>query len=144
MTRIAVIAAMMLAAATAIAEPIDKSEIRVSDGDTVFARGKVYRLVGFNTPETFKARCAEERALGVKADKRLRQLVDGGGLDLTEVRCSCQPGTEGTRFCNYGRACGVLKAKGVDVGKTLIAEGLAESYVCGPHRCPRRRGWCAR
>jgi endonuclease YncB( thermonuclease family) len=115
----------------------------VSDGDTVFARGKVYRLVGFNTPETFKARCAEERALGVKEHKRLQALVNGGGLDLTEVRCSCQPGTEGTRFCNYGRSCGILKAKGVDVGRTLIREGLAERYICGARRCPRRREWCA-
>jgi endonuclease YncB( thermonuclease family) len=116
--------AIMLVVASASAEPIDKGEIHISDGDTIFARGRVFRLVGFNTPETFKARYAEERALGVKAHRRLQQLVDGGGLDLTEVRCSCRPGTEGTRECNFGRACGVLKAKGVDVGRTLISEGL--------------------
>jgi endonuclease YncB( thermonuclease family) len=121
---------------------INGSEIRVTDGDTIFARGKVYRLVGFNAPETYKARCAEERALGIKADARLRALVNGGGLELIEVRCSCRPGTEGTQACNYGRSCAVLKAKGVDVGRTLIKEGLAEVYICGATSCPRRREWC--
>jgi endonuclease YncB( thermonuclease family) len=133
---------LALLASVAAAAPIDKGEIHVTDGDTIFARGKVYRLVGFNAPETFKARCAEERALGVRADKRLRALISAGDLDLTEVRCSCRPGTEGTDRCNYGRACGVLKAKGVDVGETLIKEGLAEPYVCGATRCPRRKDWC--
>jgi endonuclease YncB( thermonuclease family) len=132
----------MLAAARAAAEPINSNEIRVSDGDTIFARGKVYRLIGFNTAETFKARCAEERALGVQAHKRLQALVDAGGLDLIEMRCSCRPGTEGTQACNYGRSCATLKARGVDVGQTLIKEGLAEVYACGGYRCPRRRDWC--
>jgi endonuclease YncB( thermonuclease family) len=135
--------AAMLAATGAVAQPIDKSEIRVSDGDTIVARGKTYRLVGFDAPEQWSAKCAEERAHGVKAHNRLQQLVDGGGLDLTAVRCSCAPGTEGTQFCNYGRACGTLKVRGVDVGSILIKEGLAHVYICGVDRCPRRQGWCA-
>jgi len=40
-------------------------------------------------------------------------------------------GTEGTLRCNYGRSCGVLRARGQDVGALLIAEGLARTYVCG-------------
>ena len=43
--------------------------------------------------------------------------------------------------CNYGRACGILKARGRDVGATLISEGLARAYVCGPRSCPPRQGW---
>jgi endonuclease YncB( thermonuclease family) len=31
----------------------------------------------------------------------------------------------------YGRLCGTLKARGQDVGATLVAEGLARAYVCG-------------
>jgi micrococcal nuclease len=73
-----------------------------------------------------------------RATLRLRDLVNGGDLDLKLVRCSCAKGTEGTRLCNYGRACGVLTAKGKDVGATLIAEGLARPYVCGHDRCPKR------
>jgi micrococcal nuclease len=142
MTRLITIALALLLATGAVAQPIDKNEIHVSDGDTISVRGTVYRLVGFNTPETFKARCAEERALGVKAQARLQQLVDAGGLDLAEVRCACAPGTEGTERCNYGRSCAVLKAKGVDVARTLVKEQLAEVYVCGSTSCPRRRNWC--
>src|SRR5215470_10061260 len=117
--------AIMLAVASASAAPISSSEIRVADGDTIFAYGKTYRLVGFDAPETFQAKCAEERTLGVKAHKRLQQLVNAGDLDLTEVQCSCRKGTHGTPACNYGRSCATLKAKGTDVGRTLISEGLA-------------------
>jgi endonuclease YncB( thermonuclease family) len=116
MRRTVFVLAIVLAAASAVAQPIDKGEIHVSDGDTISVAGKVYRLVGFNVPETFRAKYAGERALGVKADKRLRELVADGNLDLTEVRCSCREGTHGTQACNYGRSCATLKAKGVDVG----------------------------
>jgi endonuclease YncB( thermonuclease family) len=77
-----------------------------------------------------------------RATLRLRDLVNGGDLDLTLVRCSCAKGTEGTKRCNYGRACGVLTAKGKDVGATLIDEGLARLFVCGLDRCPKRQPWC--
>jgi micrococcal nuclease len=77
-----------------------------------------------------------------RATLRLRDLVNGGDLDLTLVRCSCPRDTQGTRLCSYGRACGVLTAKGKDVGMTLIAEGLARPYVCGHERCPKRQPWC--
>jgi len=104
----------------------------------VFIRsdGKVYRLVGFNTPEAgLGADCEQERMLAAKATQRLRQLVGAGGLELEPVRCACQPGTEGTDRCNFGRLCAILRAQGQDVGSTLIAEGLAEKYVW-------RKNWC--
>jgi hypothetical protein len=68
--------------------------------------------------------------------------VAGGGLDLQIVRCSCPPGTQDTQRCNYGRACGVLKARGHGVAAILIAEGLARPYVCGATSCPPRAPWC--
>jgi hypothetical protein len=57
-----------------------------------------------------------------------------GGLDLERVACACPTGTEGTPRCNYGRSCGVLRARGQDVGAVLIAEGLARVMcaVAGP------------
>jgi endonuclease YncB( thermonuclease family) len=133
---------ILLAPAPAFGEPIEPSDVRVLDGDTVEARGRAVRLVGFDTPETDRAQCAAERVLGNRAAVRLRQLIASGALDLALVPCNCRPGTEGTRACNYGRACGVLTIGGYDVGRTLIAEGLARSYVCRGDRCPRRRGWC--
>ena len=67
------------------------------------AHGCAYRLVDFDAPEMDRARCDAERALGQRASHRLRQLVNAGGLDLHEIRCSCPQGTHGTPACNYGR-----------------------------------------
>jgi endonuclease YncB( thermonuclease family) len=118
-------------------------EVQVVDGDTVRVRGQVYRLVGFDAPESgSQARCAAERLLAERATARLRQLVARGPLQFEPVACSCPAGTEGTRRCNYGRLCAMLSADGRDVGAIMIAEGLARRYVCSGTRCPPRQGWC--
>lgn len=65
--------------------------------------------------------------------------MDESDVELSLAACSCPPGTEGTRACNFGRLCGRLRADGRDVGDILIAEGLAEPYTCrGPHHCGGR------
>jgi len=128
------------------AEPIDSSDVRVIDGDTirVYHEQPDVRLVGFNAPETRRAACESERELGDKATRRLRDLVRAGDLDFVYVACSCPAGTEGTPACNYGRDCGTLKSSGRDVGLILMEEGLAVPFVCGATRCPRTpRPWCA-
>src|SRR5262245_48055340 len=105
MTRLAAIALAPLLAAGAAAQTVT-----AVDGDTVLANGKTYRLVGLDAPETGdKAKCDAERILGAMATARLQALIDKGKVELAEVACSCVPGTAGTRFCNYGRACATLK-----------------------------------
>lgn len=122
---------------------LESVRIDIIDGDSIRSGRQVYRLVGFNTPESGdNAKCLRERALAAEATRRLQQLVAGGELDLRRVRCACPPGTEGTGQCNYGRLCGTLKVGGRDVGTILIAEGLAEPYACGAASCPPRRNWC--
>jgi endonuclease YncB( thermonuclease family) len=125
--------------------PITPDEVRVIDGDTIrihHQRPDV-RLVGFNAPETRRAVCESERELGGKATGRLRDLVRSSKLDFEFVACACQPGTEGTPSCNYGRRCGTLKADGQDVGLILIRENLAVPFVCGQTRCPPTpKPWC--
>lgn len=122
-------------------------DFTITDGDTIHLNGEQRgtRLVGFNTPETIRPQCSEERALGRRAKARLQQLVSGGAaLELQRVPCSCAPGTEGTKACNHGRACAILRTNGRDVGQVLIAEGLAAPLVCGAESCPPTpRPWCS-
>jgi endonuclease YncB( thermonuclease family) len=126
------------------AEPIEPGAIEVIDGDTIRAYGvAVVPLVGIDAPETgLRSRCESERTKGALASRRLRMLVAGGGLDLTDVACSCPAGTQGTLRCNYGRDCAVLTVRGKDVAEIMIGEGLARRYVCSATRCPKREGWC--
>ena len=122
---------------------LSPSDISVVDGDTIRARGRTVRLVGFDAPETGdRARCHGERELAQRATEQLRRLVAGGGVDLRMVPCACAPGTEGTSACNFGRACGYLSVQGRDVGATLISQGLAKPYLCGATSCPPRQLWC--
>jgi endonuclease YncB( thermonuclease family) len=128
-----------------LADRIQPDQIRVLDADTIrIDRQKPdVRLVGYNAPETRRAKCERERAAGAIATKRLRSLVQDGDLDLKLVECSCPQGTAGTLACNWGRKCGTLKAKGRDVGDILIAENLAVPFVCGKTRCPQiPKPWC--
>jgi endonuclease YncB( thermonuclease family) len=140
---IALALVLTVAAEPTRSEPIAADAVEVVDADTIRVRGQTVRLVGFDTPEAgIDARCEGERNLAARATARLRALVAGGGLDLQIVRCSCPPGTQATQPCNYGRACGLLKARGRDGGAILISEGLARSYVCGATSCPPRSSWC--
>jgi len=128
-----------------LSAPVTSDDVRVIDGDTIRVRHQRpdVRLVGFNAPETRRAQCNAERALGDRATDRLRDLVRSSKLDFEFVACACPPGAEGTPSCNYGRRCGVLKADGRDVAAILISERLAVPFVCGQTRCPPTpKPWC--
>lgn len=105
----------------------DGRVIFVIDGDTITVDRVPWRLRGFDTPETGKALCETERALGDKATVRLGQLLNSGVV-LLHTR---------SRLDKYGRVLGDVTVGGVNVGTTLIAEELARPYVGGS-----RRGWC--
>ena len=124
-------------------DAISPIEITVIDGDTIRARGKTTRLVGFDAPETgSQARCPRERELGDRATTQLKTLIAGGGLELRLVPCACPPGTEGTPDCNFSRFCGQLRSYGRDIGGLMIQYVLAKPYVCGVTSCPPRGSWC--
>jgi endonuclease YncB( thermonuclease family) len=136
-------ALLLFLMSNATAEPVTLRNIQIIDGDTIRHGGRVVRLVGFDTPETGeRARCDSERKLGTAATNRLRELIATGTAALDAVPCSCRTGTEGTQFCNYGRACGVLTINGRDVATILIAEELAHPLRCGARSCPPRQPWC--
>ncbi|MBY5744650.1 thermonuclease family protein [Rhizobium leguminosarum] len=119
-------------------------DFSITDGDTIkMDDGTPVRLIGFNTPEKFEPRCDHERELGIRASKRLVEIVSSGKSTVTRVACSCKLGTGGTSKCNYGRSCGILRVDGRDVGQTLISEGLAVPFICGAGGCPPTpRPWC--
>ncbi len=70
--------ALAFVASIANASPLDPGQVEVLDGDTIRVAGETFRLVGFDAPETYRARCASERELGNRATFRLRQLVATG------------------------------------------------------------------
>lgn len=132
---------------TSVPSPTSKgrANFTITDGDTIrLSNGTRVRLVGFNTPEKFEPMCADEAKLGNRASERLRELVgQAASTNVRLVACSCKPGTQGTKKCNYGRSCGKLEVDGRDVGQILISEGLAVPFVCGATGCPPTpRPWC--
>ena len=127
------------------AEQVAPSDIEVIDGGTIRARGATVTLLGFDTPRRGpRALCRTERSIRTLATLRLRELIAGGNLSLEIVPCPCRRLMRGTFLCNRGRACGVLRAGGDNVGDVLIREKLARSFVCGETRCPPRKfaRWC--
>ena len=110
------------------ADTISGREIYVIDGDTIDYRDTRYRLVGLDTPETYRHQCDYELALGNTATTRLRSLVTGGQI----VDLRVQPGLD-----RYGRSLARLYVGGTDIADTLVSEGRARRYNGG-----RRQPWC--
>jgi endonuclease YncB( thermonuclease family) len=126
------------------AEPINVGAITVVDGDTIDVGAQRYRMVGYDTPEISTPRRSvsdDEKAVATLARERFIELLHSGPLDLTEVPCSCPASTLGTKKCNYGRKCGVLKLAGKNIGDTMIDEELAMPFHCGATRCQRMPNW---
>ena len=101
--------------------------IIVVDGDTVQLDGKRYRLLGFDAPETFWAKCANERQRGRAATERLRRLIETREATLEPTG----------RNCKWRRECAYLFVGGQDVAEIMIHEGYARPYDGG-----RRENWC--
>ncbi|KGM88664.1 Micrococcal nuclease (thermonuclease)-like protein [Roseovarius mucosus DSM 17069] len=104
----------------------------VTDGDTVrlycASRGLISaRLIGFDTPELFSAKCASEFRDALRAKWGLRWMLMTS-QDVKFVR-------EGTD--DYGRALVFASADGVPVARAMIESGLARPYDGGA-----RLGWC--
>jgi endonuclease YncB( thermonuclease family) len=138
-----------LIAATGNADPADarKSQIRqaaaapvrfdfchkgrghncVVDGDTFRLGGKRIRIADIDAPETYEARCASERALGNRATRRLKQLLESGTITLRGIDRDEDI---------YGRKLRRVFVNGANIGRQLVQEGLARWYAGG------RRSWC--
>jgi endonuclease YncB( thermonuclease family) len=100
----------------------------VIDGDTIRYQGTIIRIEGIDTPETHRAKCEAEKALGERATRRLLELVNQGPFEIV------QKGKRDTD--KYGRKLRVLERDGRSFGDILIAEGLARPWE------GRQRSWC--
>lgn len=100
----------------------------VVDGDTIHYNGTTIRIEGIDTPETHRAKCEAEKALGRRATERLLELVNQGPFEIVQ---------QGRRDTDkYGRKLRVLERDGRSFGDILIAEGLARPWE------GRQRSWC--
>lgn len=111
-----------------IAMPVAAAE--VVDGDTFRLGGDTIRIENIDAPETHQAKCDAERRLGDLATERLAQLLASGDLQLS--RNPEEPRDED----RYGRKLRRVAVGGIDVGATLVSEGLARRWT------GKRRGWC--
>ena len=77
--RLLLAALFLLSAVPVQAAPVSSRDIYLIDGDTADVGGDRFRLVGYDTPETYKPQCSCEKALGEEATRRARQLVRDAG-----------------------------------------------------------------
>lgn len=98
------------------------------DGDTGRDNGKKWRLISIDAPELAEPACENEKQLALAARRRLQQLLAGG----YRIRPSGRDDPNGRALVD------ILLPDGRDVGRILIAEGLAQ-------RWPNRANiWCDR
>ena len=116
--------------------PVQARVVEVVDGDTLLVRARIWlgqeietrvRLTGVDAPE-MKARCSRERALAEQARDFIRDRVGDAPVVLHDVRYGKYAGRVLARIENAG---------GMDLGRSLLAAGLARPYAGG-----RRGSWC--
>ena len=89
---------------------------------------QTWRLMGFDTPETFQAKCEHEYRIGTIARHMLQQYIDAG----KDVRIE-----DSGRIDKYKRRLGTLIIDGKDVAEIMTSESIARPYHGG-----KREGWC--
>lgn len=99
------------------------------DGDTIVIGSEHIRILNIDTPEIHHAGCDAELRLGLVAKARTEALIHSGQVDL-------QRGDHGRMKDKYGRTLELVFIDGVDLGETLIEEGLARRWD------GRRHPWC--
>ena len=109
--------------------------ISVIDGDSVRINGENTRLMGFDTPETFRPKCALELELGRRATENLKRLL----RDAQTVAVDYKLKRDGTWSRDkYRRPLAKLFIDDRDVANLQISAGLARAY----NGRGKRLGWC--
>lgn len=111
-------------AVCAITEVVDGDTLRLSCTE---GRGGTVRLVGFDTPETYRPGCAAEKARGEMAKRFLE-------AHLRQARV-IRPDYQGKD--KYKRLLVRLEVDGTDLAQTMTNARLAVPYAGG-----KRIDWC--
>lgn len=127
------VAACFLMSAVSVPAFAQSARPQVVDGDTVavYVDGKRQRvrMVDYDAPETGRfANCQAERALGEKAKRRLRSLINLKSAKLEYTG----------EVDQYGRRLAVLRLGKASIGARLISEGLALPYSGGERQWSKR------
>jgi micrococcal nuclease len=99
----------------------------VASGDSFYLGGKTVRVAGIEAPQLYGAACPNEAALGRKSAVHLQGLLNSGELEMTKV---------GQDLDRYGLLLRNVAVDGKDVGRTLVAAGLARDIG------NLTRSWC--
>ncbi|HEY4275458.1 MAG TPA: thermonuclease family protein [Rhizomicrobium sp.] len=99
----------------------------VVDGDTFWMDGERIRVADIDAPETHPPRCDYEAQLGRRATDRLRELLNGGPIELEAVDRDKDV---------YGRKLRIVIRNGESLGDRLVQEGLARPWTGS------RQPWC--
>ncbi len=106
---------------------------RIVDGDTITLNCRTSdgnaRLVGFDTPETYRPGCSAENRLGQRAKIYLEQQLRQAKVIDPTIRGKDK----------YGRVLVQLKLDGVDLADVMVSAGLAVRY-----NGAKRINWCAK
>lgn len=97
----------------------------VIDGDTLRVGGEKIRLADIDAPEIFSPACPLEKMIGLRAQRRLLELVNGRPFAMEAPLVG--------RVDRYGRKLRTLTRDGRSLGDTLVFEGLASAS---------ERDWC--
>lgn len=108
-----------------------KEAVVVIDGDTIKLGTQLLRVLNLDAPETKRARCDGERALGDKATEALKAKIDEG---LKAGTVAIFP--DG-KFDRYRRPLVRIEVRGQDVADEMIAAGVARPWQ------GRTSDWCA-
>lgn len=103
---------------------------RLIDGNAIEMNGEIIRISNIETPGIRSAECEAERRLGMRARKRVRELVKRGSVAILQsdrVHLDSPPGRLHAR----------VEIDGADLGNRLIAEGFARPWT------GKRRSWCS-
>lgn len=100
----------------------------VVDGDTFWLDRVKIRIAEIDTPEIGEPGCAAEFALGMRATRRLRELLNAGPFELLAL--------QGRDADGYGRKLRIVTRGGRSLGDQLVGEGLARTWS------GNREPWC--